>query len=46
MNICKCIGNLTTEDNGIIPGHENVESDIRINKGLFIVWELLHYGNI
>lgn len=37
LDISRCIGNLAAEDQGIIPGPEIVESDIRINKGKFIV---------
>ena len=37
LDISRCIGNLIEEKNGIIPGPEVVESDIRINKGKFIV---------
>lgn len=37
LDISRCIGNLAAEEYGIIPGPEIVESDIRINKGKFIV---------
>ena len=37
LDISRCIGNLIAEDHGIIPGPEVVESDIRINKGKYIV---------
>ena len=37
LDISRCIGNLAAEEYGIIPGPEVVESDIRLNKGKFIV---------
>mgnify|MGYP002868435095 FL=1 len=37
LDISRCVGNLAAEDYGIIPGPEVVESDIRLNKGKFIV---------
>ena len=37
LDISRCIGNLAAEDLGIIPGPEIVESDIRLNKGKFLV---------
>ena len=37
LDISRCIGNLIAEDYGIIPGPEVVESDIRMNRGKFIV---------
>ena len=37
LNISRSIGNLIGEDKGIIPGPEVVESDVRINRGKFIV---------
>ena len=37
LDISRCVGNLAAEELGIIPGPEIGESDIRINKGKFIV---------
>ena len=37
LDISRCIGNLAAQDYGIIPGPEVVESDIRVNRGKFIV---------
>ena len=37
LDISRCIGNLAAEELGIIPGPEICESDIKINKGKFIV---------
>ena len=37
LDISRCIGNLAAEEMGIIPGPEIGESDVRINKGKFIV---------
>ena len=37
LDISRCIGNLAAEELGIIPGPEIGESDVRINKGKFIV---------
>ena len=37
LDISRCIGNLAAEDFGIIPGPEIGESDVRLNKGKFIV---------
>ena len=37
LDISRCIGNLSAEDQGIIPGPEIGESDVRLNKGKFIV---------
>ena len=37
LDISRCVGNLAAEELGIIPGPEIGESDVRINKGKFIV---------
>ena len=37
LDISRCIGNLAAEELGIIPGPEIGESDIKLNKGKFIV---------
>ena len=37
LDISRCIGNLAAEELGIIPGPEIGESDIKINKGKFVV---------
>ena len=37
LDISRCIGYLAAEDLGIIPGPEIMESDIRLNKGKFLV---------
>ena len=37
LDISRCIGNLASEELGIIPGPEIGESDIKLNKGKFIV---------
>ena len=37
LDISRCIGNLAAEELGIIPGPEIGESDVKINKGKFIV---------
>ena len=37
LDISRCIGNLAAEDLGIIPGPEIIESDLRLNKGKYIV---------
>ena len=37
LDISRCIGNLAAEEYGVIPGPEIVESDIKLNKGKFIV---------
>ena len=37
LDISRCVGNLAVEELGIIPGPEIGESDVRINKGKFIV---------
>ena len=37
LDISRCIGNLAAKDYGIIPGPEVVESDIRMNRGKFVV---------
>jgi len=37
LDISRCIGNLAAEEFGVIPGPEIVESDIRLNKGKFLV---------
>jgi len=37
LDISRCIGNLAAEDLGVIPGPEIIESDLRLNKGKYIV---------
>lgn len=37
LDISRCIGNLAAEEFGIIPGPEIGESDVKINKGKFVV---------
>ena len=37
LDISRCIGNLAAEELGIIPGPEIGESDVKMNKGKFIV---------
>ena len=37
LDISRCIGNLAAEEYGVIPGPEIIESDLRANKGKFIV---------
>ena len=37
LDISRCIGNLAAEEYGVIPGPEIIESDLRLNKGKFIV---------
>ena len=37
LDISRCVGNLAAEEFGVIPGPEIMESDIRLNKGKFIV---------
>ena len=37
LDISRCIGNLAAEEFGVIPGPEIVESDIRANRGKFLV---------
>ena len=37
LDISRCVGNLAAEELGIIPGPEISESDLRINKGKFLV---------
>ena len=37
LDISRCIGNLAAEEYGVIPGPEIVESDIKLNRGKFIV---------
>ena len=37
LDISRCIGNLAAEESGVIPGPEIAESDVKGNKGRFIV---------
>ena len=37
LDISRCIGNLAAENLGVIPGPEIIESDLRLNKGKYIV---------
>ena len=37
LDISRCIGNLAAEELGVIPGPEIAESDVKGNKGRFIV---------
>ena len=37
LNISRCVGNLVAEEEGIIPGPEVVESDIRIYRAKYVV---------
>lgn len=37
LDISRCVGNLIGNNYGVIPGPEVIESDIRINRGKFIV---------
>ena len=55
LDISRCVGNLIGNNYGVIPGPEVIESDIRINRGKFIVmgtsslWKYLNedeVGNI
>ena len=55
LDISRCVGNLIGNSYGVIPGPEVIESDIRINRGKFIVmgtsslWKYLNedeVGNI
>lgn len=37
LNISRCLGNLIAEDRGVIPGPEVVESDVKANRGKYLV---------
>ena len=46
LDISRCIGNLAAEELGIIPGPEIGESDVKINKGKFIVIGTDSFSNV